>query len=168
METSPEFDAPIPGMSLTHELGARPWQSPPQFPTVEGAVEYYIERMTTEEFKSQLFDVLEMGVSVTALVNTIQLASVMDGVHTVDVGILVSPILMEFIMLLADKAGVKYTTGLEDTKEPRKTLVLRSLNKFREETDESAEEEDRDIETVNADTPEEKPAMPTGLMARRQ
>ena len=168
METSPEFDAPIPGMSLTHELGARPWQSPPQFPTVEGAVEYYIERMTTEEFKSQLFDVLEMGVSVIALVNTIQLASVMDGVHTVDVGILVSPILMEFIMLLADKAGIKYTTGLEDTtKEPRKTLVLRSLNKFREETDESAEE-DTDTETVAADVPKEKPAMPTGLMARRQ
>jgi len=166
METSPEFDAPIPGMSLTHELGARPWQSPPQFPTVEGAIEYYIERMTTEEFKSQLFDVLEMGVSVTALVNTIQLASVMDGVHTVDVGILVSPILMEFIMLLADKAGVKYTTGLEDTEEPRKTLVLKSLNKFREETDEP--QEDTDTETVAADVPEEKPAMPTGLMARRQ
>ena len=31
----PIFDAPIPGMSLTAELGGRPWQSPPQYATVE-------------------------------------------------------------------------------------------------------------------------------------
>ena len=35
------FDAPIPGMSLTHELGDRPWQTPAQFPTVDEAIEYY-------------------------------------------------------------------------------------------------------------------------------
>ena len=28
MQETPTFDAPIPGESLTHELGARPWQSP--------------------------------------------------------------------------------------------------------------------------------------------
>ena len=44
--------------------------------------------------------------------------------------------------------------------------MLKSINKFREETDEP--QEDRDIKTVAADVPEEKPAMPTGLMARRQ
>jgi len=165
METSPSFDAPIAGMSLTHELGARPWQSPAQYPTVEGAIEYYIERMTTEDFKNQLFDVLEMGVTVTAVVNTIQLSSVMEGIHSVDVGILVSPVLMEFVMLLADKAGVEYKTGLEDTSEPRKTLVLKSINKFREET----EDEDADVqEEPVVSEPEELPEAPTGLMARRK
>ena len=28
---------PYPGMSLTAELGARPWQNPPQFSTVDEA-----------------------------------------------------------------------------------------------------------------------------------
>ena len=28
------FNAPIPGQSLTAELGARPWQHPPQYATV--------------------------------------------------------------------------------------------------------------------------------------
>ena len=32
------FDAPIPGMSMTHELGARPWQSPPQYSTVDEVI----------------------------------------------------------------------------------------------------------------------------------
>ena len=35
MQETPTFDAPIHGESLTHELGARPWQSPPQYATVE-------------------------------------------------------------------------------------------------------------------------------------
>ena len=29
--TEPTFNRPIPGEGLTHELGARPWQNPPQF-----------------------------------------------------------------------------------------------------------------------------------------
>ena len=87
------FDAPIPGMSLTHELGARPWQSPAQYPTVDKAIEYYLERMSTDEFMDQIADVLEMNVPVTTLANTIQLAGVMDGKHSVDVGMLVMPLL---------------------------------------------------------------------------
>lgn len=169
MEASPEFDAPIPGMGMTAELGGRPWQSPPQYPTVEKAIEYYIERITTAEFKSQLLDVLEMGVTVTAIVNTIQLSSVMEGVHSADVGILISPVLMEFIMLIADKAGVKYQTGLEeDTKEPRKSLVMKSLNKLREE--EASKKDNPDMESIDETEPEEVIAeepVAMGLMARR-
>ena len=108
------FDAPIPGMSLTHELGARPWQSPAQYPTVDKAIEYYLERMSTDEFMDQIADVLEMNVPVTTLANTIQLAGVMDGKHSVDVGMLVMPLLMEMIMLIGDNAGVNYDTGLTD------------------------------------------------------
>ena len=29
------FDRPIPGMGLTHEVGARPWQNPTTYTTVE-------------------------------------------------------------------------------------------------------------------------------------
>ena len=43
---SPMIDAPIPGQSLTAELGNRPWQKPPQYNTVEEALEYYIPRLT--------------------------------------------------------------------------------------------------------------------------
>ena len=110
MEASPEFDAPIPGMGMTAELGGRPWQSPPQYPTVEKAIEYYIERITTADFKSQLLDVLEMGVTVTAIVNTIQLSSVMEGIHTIDNAVIVSPHLYDIIIALADSFDVEYNT----------------------------------------------------------
>ena len=100
------FDAPIPGQSLTAPLGGRPWQSPPQYSTVDEVIDYYMARMTTEEFMEQLIDILEMGIPVTSLANIVQLNGVMDGTHTVDVGVLVAPLLIELIMMLAESAGM--------------------------------------------------------------
>ena len=85
--TEPRFEAPIPGMSMTHELGARPWQTPPKYATVEEALEYYLPRMQDNSFTDSLINVIEMGMPLTTLANTIQLAGVMEGRHSVDVGI---------------------------------------------------------------------------------
>ena len=155
------FDAPIPGMSLTHELGARPWQSPPQYTTVDEAIEYYLERMSTDEFMDQMADVLEMNVPVTTLANTIQLAGVMDGKHTVDVGMLVMPLLMEMIMLIGDNAGVKYDSGLTDVPDNRtKDTLIEAVRKdMQKKIDES--EEIPEAEEVKEEEPK------SGLMARR-
>ena len=61
-EQKPLLDGPIPGMSMTHELGARPLQTPAQYTTVDEAIEYYMSRMATEEYMEQAVEVLEMGV----------------------------------------------------------------------------------------------------------
>ena len=50
----PLLDGPIAGQSLTSELGGRPWQNAPQCNTVDEAIEYYLDRMSTEEFTDQL------------------------------------------------------------------------------------------------------------------
>ena len=101
------FDRPIPGMGMTFEVGSRPWQTPPEITTVEQATNYYVERMNTDQFKAQLVDVIEMGVPLATLANTIQLASVMEGVHSVDVGMLVIPIIVELLMTIAEAEGVQ-------------------------------------------------------------
>ena len=157
------FDAPIPGMSLTHELGARPWQSPPQYTTVDEAIEYYLERMSTDEFMDQMADVLEMNVPVTTLANTIQLAGVMDGKHTVDVGMLVMPLLMEMIMLIGDNAGVKYDSGLTDVPDNRTKDTL--IEAVRKEMQQKIDEAEETPEAEEVKEEEEEPK--SGLMARR-
>ena len=156
---APTFDAPIPGQSLTAELSARPWQTPPQFTTIEEAIDYYIPRLQSEEVSKQLLDVLEMGVPVTTVANTMQLASVMEGKHSVDVGMLVLPVLIELISLIADTANIKYNTGLEKTDSVRGTLVSKALTKFKEEDTE--EKEDTPLPEM------EEEQRTTGLMGRR-
>ena len=135
MMMQPPLDAPIPGQSLTHELGARPWQQPAQYTTVEDALDYYIPRLESEEVTNQLLDVLEMGIPVTTVANTMQLGSVMEGKHSVDVGMLILPVLVELIMLIADSAKIQYTSGLEKDKKMRGSLVDLAVSKFKEDKD---------------------------------
>jgi len=172
INNEPNLDAPIPGQSLTHELGARPWQTPAQYTTVEEALDYYIPRFANDEVTEQLMDVLEMGVPVTTLANTIQLGGVMEGKHSVDVGMLVIPVLMELIMYMADSEGIEYNTGMEKDTEVRGTQIDKAILRLQEETEAESDEEvsakdqettDEIINTLKGVATERA----TGLMGRR-
>tara|TARA_R100000388_G_scaffold8448_1_gene7660 strand:+ start:559 stop:1032 length:474 start_codon:yes stop_codon:yes gene_type:complete len=156
------FDAPIPGQSLTHELGARPWQQPAQLTNIDDVVNYYMARMTTEEFMEQLIDVLELGIPVTSLANIVQLNGVMEGKHSIDAGILVGPLLIELIMMLAESAGIDYVSGLEDPNKDKTSDI--KLAKFANEYGKALE--NIDVEALAED--DETDVKPVGLMARRQ
>ena len=164
----PRFDAPTPGMSLTHEVGARPWQTPPKLTTVDEVVQDYMTKMRSDSFVQQLIGVLESGVPVTTLANTIQLAGVMEGRHTIDTGMLVIPVLMEMMMLIADKAGIKYNTGMESDikEESRDSNVAAVLEEFEQELENKKEQEAEMIDEEDI-VEEEIEEGPMGLMSRR-
>jgi len=162
----PMFDAPIPGQSLTAELGARPWQSPPQFTTVDEALEFYVPRMASDSFSEKLIDVMEMGIPLTTLANSMQMNSVMEGKHSVDVGIIIMPVLIEMMRLIGDSAGIEYDTGMDKKEKTRSTLITKALNKLRDEEAKSETSEEPEPEVVEETTPVEE-EEPKGLMARR-
>jgi len=161
----PMFDAPIPGQSLTAELGARPWQSPPQFTTVDEALEFYVPRMANDSFSEKLIDVMEMGIPLTTLANSMQMNSVMEGKHSVDVGIIIMPVLIEMMRLIGDSAGIEYDTGMDKKEKTRSTLITKALNKLRDEEAKNETTEEPE-EVVEEPTPVEE-EEPKGLMARR-
>jgi hypothetical protein len=154
------FNAPIPGASLTAPIGGRPWQSPPKYVTVEDAMDFYVSRFTNEELKTSIIDTLDSGLPVTTIANAIQLNSVTEGLHTIDIGILVLPIIMELIMYVGDAADIKYTTGLEKDKPLRNAMAMKALNML--EDKEQEVEETPELEQIE---PQEE--EPVGLMARR-
>ena len=158
-EQKPLTDAPIHGMSLVDELGERPWQSPSQFRTVDEAIDFYMDRMSTEEYMEQAVEVMEMGVPVTTIANSMQMAGVMEGKHNIDVGMLVIPLIMEMLMLIAENADIKYDDGLteerdEQTSDARLDMVRREMKGRIDKADKQPEIEE----------PTEEPK---GLMARR-
>ena len=165
LSDQPSFSAPIPGQSLTAELGGRPWQNPPEYSTVDEAIEYYMERMSSEDFMEQVIDILEMGVPVSVLANTIQMSNVMEGSHTIDVGMMVLPLLMEMLMLIGDGADIKYNTGLDKPNEIRDSFLAKMIDKFEKELEEvDFEDLSDDEEPIEQETSDEEP---TGLMSRR-
>ena len=159
------FDAPIPGEALTAELGSRPWQSPPQFATVEQALDYYIPRLQSDEVSKQLLDVLEMGIPVTTVANSMQIGAVMEGKHSVDIGMLILPVLVELIMLIGDTAGVKYTSGLEKDSDIRSSVVDLAVKRFKD--DDTEEEDTSGAETTIEEMKKAADERATGLMSRR-
>lgn len=117
---SPSFDRPIAGQSLTAELGNRPWQQPPQYATVEEALDYYVPRLSNPEFVENLYDVMESGIPLTTIAESIQVAGAMEGKHSIDVGILVMPVLVETMAYLAEEADIEYNIGSNVTEDPDK------------------------------------------------
>jgi hypothetical protein len=101
---------------------------------------------------------------VTMIANAMQTTGVMNGVHSIDVGMLTLPIIMEMVMFLADSQDIEYVTGTERDieSEVRDTSINLAVDKVYE-TDSLAPqdniEEENNIEAENE--------MPTGLMARR-
>ena len=160
------LEAPIPGMAMTHEVGARPWQQPAQYTSVEEALQYYLPRMQDDAFTDSLINVIEMGMPLTTLANTIQLAGVMDGRHNIDVGILIMPVLIEMMQLVAEAEGVKYVTGMERNieGETKDSDVSAALATFKDNLGNNGMDEQ---ETQDMDIVEEQDEPSMGLMARR-
>lgn len=159
------FEAPIAGMSLTAEPGNRPWQQPPQHATVEAAIEYYLPKLSDEVFYEELLNVMELGIPLTTIANGIQLNGVMSGIHTIDVGILVMPVIVETLAFLGDEAGVDYELGTD--REINSDLVSESqialaIKKQKQKGSPSMEAPVEQEEEPMVEEPES-----SGLMSRR-
>ena len=148
----PTFELPVPGMAMTHEVGARPWQTPAQYTNVDDVAQFYIGQMQSDTFTDQVTSLLETKMPVTMIANSMNTVNIMEGVHSIDVGILTMPIIMETIMLIAVQQGIDYVTGLEQNYD---TQVM---------------ETDIYSAADQADEEEEIPVVeeePMGLMSRR-
>jgi len=170
MAEEPDFDAPIAGMSLTAEVGSRPWQNPPKYATVDEALNHYMPRITSPSMTEELLDIMELGVPVTSMADTIQMSGVMEGLHTIDVGVLITPVIMEMLAYMAEREGIEYELGMTPTKDEDKipeAKIALAMRKFKAEMPEGEEAlEETNIEPPVEEMPLEETA-PTGLMARR-
>lgn len=161
------FDRPIPGQSLTAELGSRPWQQPYELTDVEETAEYYIAQIANDKFSKALIHTMKTGVPLTTIANSMQLVGVMEGKHSVDVGILVLPVIMETMMLIGDSFGIDYTSGLDEGKElDQDVLAAATIDKMISNSSTEKEIDAEKEEVILEDKPiEEK--VSSGLMARR-
>ncbi len=108
------FNAPIPGQSLTIEPGSGPWEQPPQYVTIDEVASFYSDKLDNPEAIFELMSLLEKGIPILTIVNTMVKTSIMNGYHTVDTGFLVTPIIVEIIKTIADLNDVMYTVTAEE------------------------------------------------------
>ena len=178
------FDAPIPGQSLTTEPRGFPWERPPQIDKPEDALTFYINNMSKQEILDDVFTALDEGFPLDLLVKSILTNGVMEGIHSIDVSLIVHPVLVEYVHVQAKEAGIKNIVlkarnKKEDMAKKEKQLLVsrlqRAIDKMETEdagTDilEQTQEflqENREEQPVEAEEEAEVEEQPVGLMTRR-
>ncbi len=156
--------APIPGMSLTSEPGNRPWENPPMLVTVEDALEFYISKIIADSNShDSVLQMLELRLPVENIANLLNKMSIMEGYHSIDVGILVLPAIEEMIMAVADMHGVRYAESMDQIMEGF-TPNPRAVRQAMQDLEQSMNAPEAPAEPA----PMEEPAAAMGLMARPQ
>ena len=105
---------PIPGMSLTSEPGGRPWEQPPQYVELDDVVSFYVEKLTEGEVVDRLLEAMRNDAALVDIASTLIKGGVLKGVHSIDVGFLVLPILVELMQTIGDMNDVGYVVESED------------------------------------------------------
>jgi len=172
------FSAPIPGQSLTSEPKNVPWENPPQFPDPESALMWHMDRLQEPEKIKAIAGLLTLGLDVVTLTEGLLRAAVIDGRHSIDVSLLIGPIIHEYIVGTADAAGLNYSEGMDepsaDEVDVNYTIRSKEAAEILKELEETGEV---DFDTEPKETSEESMEMseefetpieekPMGLMSR--
>ena len=157
------FSGPIPGQSLSREQKLRPFERPPEITHPEDALQMHLKKMNDVDFLDNAMTILEMGLPVRMLVSGILRSAVMEGMHNLDVSLIIQPTLEKFIGDIAEATNTphKKVDPNEDTiKEDRETEIINSFL--------SGEERAEDPSAINLDDVEEPDLVEPnrGLMAR--
>jgi hypothetical protein len=105
---------PIPGMSLAGEPGNVPWEQPPMFVELDDVVNYYVEKLTEPEAVDKLLIAMKTDASLIDMANVAIKAGMMKGIHSIDVGVVAIPILVELMKTIGDMNDVGYVVEDKD------------------------------------------------------
>ena len=100
------FDRPIPGQSLTMEPGNVPWEQPPQMADIEDVTKFYINKLANQEVLDDFGALCSAGVPLAPIVESIYQQGITRGLHTVDAGMLVAPIIHTFLKQALQSMGI--------------------------------------------------------------
>ena len=158
----------IPGQSLTAEPKNAPYENPPELNTAEDSIMWHLNRLQdTEKFKA-LADTLELGLDVVTITEGLLRGAVLNGIHSIDISLVIAPVVHEYITSTAEKLGIDFDEGLPDNSEQDEQIEYQINEKKAKdilaELDMEVEVEEPMQEELPMDMPMEEPK---GLMARR-
>ena len=163
--------AAVPGQSLTDYPKNYPWERPPEITDPNDAIKFHIDRIADEDVIDNVLDLLEFGIPAKTLSESMMTAAVGSGIHSIDVSLIIEPIVRDFMMKAADMAGVNY----KETFKPDEMTMAERASLFNDAVASTPKgERDKGFELVKeaAESMKEEPVEepteeePKGLMAR--
>jgi len=165
------FERPIPGQSLTAESRSQAFERPSEITDPIEAIDIHIDNLSKEGAIEDVLYFLEFGVDLVTLVQGILRSAVMEGIHSIDVSLIIAPVLHEHIKGFAEAAKLDYDEGFEN-QEGKKALAYKRdvarAKKMMKKLEEKGEAEVSVPEPMEEPKPEIEKQEPdkSGLMAR--
>jgi len=167
-----QFDAPIPGQSLTNEPKNHPWERPPETSNPDEAIVHHLTRLGNPKVLDSILDGVAQGMPVSLFTEMVLTGAVSQGIHSIDISMMIAPVIQDYIVTLLEDEGVEFEEFFEEDgdEDIRKSIALSSaitgLKTKKPEADdlESAEVTPTSMEEK---APEDKPKR-GGLMSRKE
>jgi hypothetical protein len=167
-----QFDRPVPGSSLTSPPKAQAYERPPEVTNPKEALERHLENLNSREAIEDIVFFVQSGMDVKTIVEALLRSAVATGLHSIDISLIIAPILHQYIVGRLDALGVEYDEGIDNLKEKEDLRYSRNLSlakKFLKDMKPNDEIIDEmDLENTNipsefTETAEETPPPPTGM-----
>ena len=189
------LQAAIPGQSLTDEPKNFPWERSPEYSDPTEAARYELKKLNKPEILDSILALLQTGFPIIPLAETIKTNSQAEGLYNPDIGLLISPVIVQQLVSTAEDAGLDYVMGdevdeeemsdKEDervdamlrnkitkllTKDPKDEILSDALNFLKEEPASDIADNIEEAEMVDTqevvEMEEPKEEKPMGLMNR--
>ena len=178
------FSTAIPGQSLTSEPKNSRWENPPRMVDPEESLLWHLEKLQKPKSMEAAAGMMALGIDILTLTEGVLRAAVAEGEHSIDVSLIIAPVIHEYIKGIGDAAGVDYKEGFEDDEEEidleqvnvslRKKEAMEILADIKggEDIDLSGLEDSESNENMfeekpQVEMPEPQEEKPMGLMSRR-
>jgi|TARA_R110000824_G_scaffold146885_2_gene316056 hypothetical protein len=127
--------APIPGQSLTDEPQNFAWERPPEYTDPDDAIVFHMDRLAEESVMESVLFLMEFGYPVDVLTRSMLTGAVGEGQHTIDVSLIIAPVIEAELVYMATTAGIDFKETFTEDKtdddiqeEKLRTLILKKLD----------------------------------------
>ena len=167
------FDGPIPGASLTEELGSEPNERPPQYVVPDEALQYVKEQVSTPEAFERILLAAELDIPIELVARAIVFSGWALGKYTHDVSMMIFGPVFGYMLDMLNEEGIEHIALADREEDPeleKAMLLLEEYQEFKNKNskEEPESEEAEESEVVEEDEPEESEVPETGLMGRRE
>ena len=191
---STTLNGPIPGQSLTDTPGNYPWERPPETADPTEALSMHLKKMAGPKYMESALFLMELGIPAEVVTNTTLTMAIGNGIHSVDVGLIIAPAIHKEVVSIAQMAGIEYVehfpedaekeqeakdmlqakviAKMKSSKPESKTEIsqtMKAMTSPQTEKFEDMREQDAPMDMEQAEEPQEPPTSEEtgmGLMSR--
>jgi len=156
---STTLNGPIPGQSITDTPGNYPWERPPETADPTEALSMHLKKMAGPKYMESALFLMELGIPAEVVTNTTLTMAIGNGIHSVDVGLIIAPAIHKEVVSIADMAGIEYDEHFpedeEEEQQAKDMLQAKVISKLKSSKPKGKSEISQTIEAMTDPKTEE-------------